>query len=488
MQVGLLFLTFWIRAVRVDQPIVENYVGRQIPTAMVARNLERGSGFFRPQLDTAPLPNYFMVEPPLYEELVVGFQRATGWPLTWSGRWISALAMTLAAWGLFGLVRRREGVEVAMGSLAVFAIFPVTIRYGRAFQPDALMLGLVLAGLCYWDEYEAGGGRLWLLLGSVLLAAGLAVKVTAAYVLVPLFVGIVRTRRAEKMALAGLLLIPALLWYIHAASVIGEGVGSRASVDNQAIWLRTLSWGAFAHGETVRAALGHLVVRSFTPLGLLLAVVGLCLMRPWNRFWLSWAIAALAMLAALAAKLHHEYYFLALAPVVAVGVGRSLARWAEQGRVGKLLAWGAGCGLVVLAGLGSASTWRTPAEWAELPTAGRLIAERVPADAWVAAPEAVLFAADRRGCRLEFARRSAQRAAGEWGATLDDPGPLALVEFYKDHGARFVADVGDAAAGPDADRLALHESIRRRYNVLVDRPALLLAELTPRRGASHGDR
>src|SRR5262249_9134675 len=99
MQVGLLFLTFWIRAVRVDPPIVEHYVGRRIPTAMVARNLERGSGFFRPQLDTAPLPNYFMVEPPLYEELVVGFQRATGGPLTWSGRWISALAMTLAAWG-----------------------------------------------------------------------------------------------------------------------------------------------------------------------------------------------------------------------------------------------------------------------------------------------------------------------------------------------------------------------------------------------------
>ena len=61
----LLAATFAIRLVQIDQPIVENYVGRQIPTAMSARNLERGSGFLRPQLDTAPFPNYFLVEPPL---------------------------------------------------------------------------------------------------------------------------------------------------------------------------------------------------------------------------------------------------------------------------------------------------------------------------------------------------------------------------------------------------------------------------------------
>ena len=54
----LLLATFLIRAVHAGQPIVENYVGRQIPTAMVARNLERGSGLLRPQLDTAPFPNY----------------------------------------------------------------------------------------------------------------------------------------------------------------------------------------------------------------------------------------------------------------------------------------------------------------------------------------------------------------------------------------------------------------------------------------------
>jgi hypothetical protein len=75
---GLLGLTFALRAIATDQPIVENYVGRQVPTAMVARNLERGSGFFRPQVETAPYPNLFLVEPPIYAAAVVGLRRLTG--------------------------------------------------------------------------------------------------------------------------------------------------------------------------------------------------------------------------------------------------------------------------------------------------------------------------------------------------------------------------------------------------------------------------
>ena len=71
---ALCLLIFLVRAICPGQPIVENYVGRQVPTAMVARNLDRGLGFLRPQLDTAPFPNYFVVEPPIYQSLVVVFK------------------------------------------------------------------------------------------------------------------------------------------------------------------------------------------------------------------------------------------------------------------------------------------------------------------------------------------------------------------------------------------------------------------------------
>ena len=69
----------------------------------------RGSGFLRPQLDTAPFPNYFVVEPPVYQLAVVALRRIAGWKLEACGRFVSAVAMGLGAWGLFGLIRRREG-------------------------------------------------------------------------------------------------------------------------------------------------------------------------------------------------------------------------------------------------------------------------------------------------------------------------------------------------------------------------------------------
>ena len=99
-------LTFLIRALYPGQPIVENYVGRQVPTAMVARNLDRGSGLLRPQLETAPFPNYFVVEPPA---LRVAGGRSQAIDITGlaAGRADRLGVVTaLAAWGLYLLVRR----------------------------------------------------------------------------------------------------------------------------------------------------------------------------------------------------------------------------------------------------------------------------------------------------------------------------------------------------------------------------------------------
>jgi hypothetical protein len=472
---GLLIFILAVRTIQADQPIVENYVGRQIPTAMVARNLERGSGFFRPELDTAPLPNLFLVEPPLFETAAVGLRRATGWPLERSGRLVSALAMVLGGWGLFGLARRREGARVALLALAAFAVFPVTIRYGRAFQPDALMLGALLAGLRCVDEHRSGGGEAWLIVGGASLATGLALKVVAAYVLVPLIAAIVRPPRVRAIAPALMLLAPALIWYGYAATRLAEGGGSRASADNGAIWLRVLVPTAWLRIETLRSVAWSLLVRGFTPLGLALAVGGFLARPGGDRLWTIWGASALAALAALAGKLHHEYYFLALAPVAAVEVGRALATLEDWSRAAAVAAGG---GVLVLALALTGSTWRTPPEWASLPEAARAVRAHVPASDWVVAPEALLFASDRRGCRLEFTRPAARRAAGEWGAGFAIDDPVALIEFYRAHGARFVADVAD---GVDADpaRRALHQAIRRRYNVLLDRPDVLLARLTP---------
>ncbi len=567
----VLAATFLIRAVGLGQPIVENYVGRQVPTAMVARNLERGSGPLRPRLDTAPVPNYFVVEPPLYECAVVALRRATGLGLEESGRIVSAMATAAAGWGVFELMRRRSGRRAALLAAGAFAAFPLTIRYGRAFQPDAAMLGAVVAGLACWDRSHGisrpAARRAWFAVGWMLLASGLAIKMIAAPLLVGLLFIVPPKRRLPELVAAGATVVPALLWYAWAAHLVAMGGGSRASADNRAIWLGLLAPSAFVQIETWTQALRFLAVRAFTPIGAALALFGLIGGRRAGAddrglgLWRAWVLVAMATLGLLASKLHHEYYLLILAPAVAAGVGCGLDRLAngwptrpgrgtragprtpltppvgaptppdspvdastppflrggreggpahlnpplEKGGQGGVMrskgeftradamqalsahnrlaagarwpAIAAASCLLIQACVQSRSTWRTPPEWAGLEAAARAVAAATPSGAWVVAPEALLFESDRRGCRLEWTESAARRAAGEWGKEAAGAvrGPIDLVDYYRWRGARYFADLGDR--GDDPRRMALHDAVRRRYKVIIDRPEVLIADL-----------
>jgi hypothetical protein len=481
----MIVLTVLVRLVCVDQPIVENYVGRQVPTAMVARNLERGSGFLWPQLDTAPSPNYFVVEPPVYQTAVVVLRFLSGWPLEACGRIVSALATGLGAWGLFGMIMRREGERAAMAVVIAYSLFPILIRYGRAFQPDALMLGAVLAGTNCWDQAREDRGIGWRIAGWCFLAVGLAAKITSAIVLIPLWLANRRGWKTRDMLVAASALVPILLWYLWADHLVNSQSGSLASRENQAIWLHVLGLSALGRWDTLAQLGRFLLIRAFTPLGLFLGCWGLGLKNQGgDRFdiWKIWGISVLAAMALLADKLHHEYYWLILAPAIAAGLGRAWTRLWDWNRA-------LACVLcIVLIGSDvsfARSTWQTPPEWRDIQQAARQIDEVVPRDTWLVAPEPLLFQADRRGCRLEFTASAAKRAASEWGqgeGTVIE-GPQDLIDFYRAKGARFVADV--ASTPEDARREALHDAIRRRYKVVIDDDSVIVAELDPAGIAGH---
>jgi hypothetical protein len=271
--------------------------------------------------------------------------------------------------------------------------------------------------------------------------------------------------------------------------LLGSAEGSRASADNRSIWLGLLGPNALLKTDTLRFVGWFLLVRAFTPLGAGLAMLGLgqtawiawrgrnAIDRSENpgngdALWLVWGTSALGAMACLAEKLHHEYYWLVLAPVAAVGIGRSLAFLAHR-RLG--LAVAVGAALCVLSCIQVRSTWQAPAEWHGLDEAARAVAATAPADAWVIAPEALLFQADRRGCRMEWSDAAAARAAGEWGAGKKAGSPLELVEYYRGQGARYFADIVSPAQGQG--RKGLHDAVRRRYKVIVDRSDCLIADL-----------
>ena len=221
-----------------------------------------------------------------------------------------------------------------------------------------------------------------------------------------------------------------------------------------------------------------LLVRAFTPLGAALALLGLWKWRRLDggvpRFWWAWGGATFLAMALVAGKLHHEYYWLPLAPVAAVGSGpRDRAADPGRPRGGRR---SADSGAVALGGFQARSTWETPPEWAGVEAAGRTVALVVPPRAWVAASEALLFQADRRGCRMEWTAAAARRAAGEWGGRSHVETPIDLIGHYRSRGARYFADLGAGTAG--SPRKGLHDAVRRRYKVIVDSPEVFIADLS----------
>ena len=190
------------------------------------------------------------------------------------------------------------------------------------------------------------------------------------------------------------------------------------------------------------------------------------------------------MMALLAEKLHHEYYWLCLAPVVAAGLGRAWVRLADWHRG---LAWALALLLVWFELFLVRSTWQTPGEWQDLETAAARVQDIVPLDALAGRSRAFALrggppglparvhpagcgpgrggVARRARLRRYVARRSDRvlsdsREPGSWRTLAPEPG--------------------------DARRIALHQEIRQRYKVLVDDASVIIAELNPPASARHG--
>ncbi len=184
--------------------------------------------------------------------------------------------------------------------------------------------------------------------------------------------------------------------------------GSLASFDNAKFWLGSFSpenWLRFSTYENFGRGL---VVRSFTPIGFVLAAWGLVASGKLDRLWIGWGAGCALSILGLASKWHHAYYWMVVAPLAAVGVARGLVA-AEKVR--GPLALMLGSFFLLLCWLQSASTWRTPVEWANLVEAAGAVDALTSEDEPVIAPEAVLHYSGTAGLptRIRSGRHPACR-------------------------------------------------------------------------------
>ena len=145
-----------LRLVQIWMPVLGVHSWRQADTAAMARHFSlAGTPIWLPQVDWSGASAGFVEsEFPLYPFLVSRLYGVMGLQ-EWLGRGLSVLCSALTIWLVMRLGRRWFNPEAGWWAGLAFAISPLGVYFGRAFQAEALLL-LCAAGalesLSLWRE------------------------------------------------------------------------------------------------------------------------------------------------------------------------------------------------------------------------------------------------------------------------------------------------------------------------------------------------
>jgi 4-amino-4-deoxy-L-arabinose transferase-like glycosyltransferase len=145
-----------LRLVQIWMPVLGVHSWRQADTAAMARHFSlAGTPIWMPQVDWSGASAGFVEsEFPLYPFLVSRLYGLIG-VQEWLGRGLSVLCSALTIWLVMRLGRRWFNPEAGWWAGLAFAIAPLGVYFGRAFQAEALLL-LCAAGalesLSLWRE------------------------------------------------------------------------------------------------------------------------------------------------------------------------------------------------------------------------------------------------------------------------------------------------------------------------------------------------
>ncbi|SVD77523.1 uncharacterized protein METZ01_LOCUS430377, partial [marine metagenome] len=118
-----------IRLIRLDMPLLEGAVGRQIQTAAITFNLfQNGFDVLHPQINQLPEPRYFPIEPPVYNIIIAVLYTIFG-VHEFLARLVSISAFVGCAFFLFQIAKRNFDENTALAAIFTLSFSPLCIIY-----------------------------------------------------------------------------------------------------------------------------------------------------------------------------------------------------------------------------------------------------------------------------------------------------------------------------------------------------------------------
>jgi hypothetical protein len=343
--IGLFVAAFGIRLYHVQDPPLTFHATRQYRSLLLARE------YYFEATDSVPAwqreiaavsaQRQGLLEPPIFEHIVALTYRLVGGEALWLPKLLSSLFWLTGGVFLYRLARRLGGADAALVSTAFYLFLPFGVIASRSFQPDPLMIMLLLGAVLAMSTYigQPTAARLTLIFGASALA--FLVKPIALFPLVAVFLSLSIARKGVRGALwssttAGFLvtvLLPTLAIYAYG---IASGVFLMKEAEKTLLPQLVLSTFFWEHW------LGYIASVISLPVAVA-ALLGTILLRPGASralmvgLWVGYAVFCLVVNYNLAT---HDYYQLQLIPIAALGMAPPAAlalKWMDHARPRLLL-------------------------------------------------------------------------------------------------------------------------------------------------------
>src|SRR5690242_8384652 len=201
--VSLLFVfALVVRIHHINEPPLDFHATRQYRSLIIAR-----AYYFQ---TTASLPEWQkqvasinaarqgILEPPIMELLVSSAYRLVGREYFWIPGLLSSLFWIVGAGFLYLLASKLANAEAALFSAAFYLFLPFSVTASRSFQPDPLMIMMLLASIYAVVRYYEQPSTRGLAITSIASAAAAFIKPLSLFVIVSVFVSLAIATQAGR--------------------------------------------------------------------------------------------------------------------------------------------------------------------------------------------------------------------------------------------------------------------------------------------------
>ena len=339
----LLLIAVAIRLVNINIPILEGTATRQIQTAMIARNFYlNGFNFLYPQVDfLGPGPGYVILEFPLLNLIAAVLYVLCGGVHEWIGRLISISFFAGAVIFLFNLIKRLFEERTALVTIVIFSISPLGLIYSRAFMPDFEMMFFFIGALYFMYLWSLGDKDRFFWLSAVFAMMALLSKIQAFCICIPLLAMIWQRQhlsflfKARSWAYLLIVLIPVLLWYMHARSVHQVYSQSHEYAFQISTWF---SPSLFISPKYLIKVFENGWMQMLTPVGFTLFLFGLFLKTDsqQGKILRAWLCGTVVYMIAFCTHMDDPYYNLLFLPITSIFAARAVV-WIWQHASGEMI-------------------------------------------------------------------------------------------------------------------------------------------------------